>query len=258
MVKFGSRVRKFVKRGARAVGKLAKKRYAPKGKLAMGQIVKDVMMLKKLVNVEKKRFDLVASSASIAQVNGLSSNAFYVQDLTPIPISGSGYNQRSGASIKIVSGFMKLQVWQQINNNHTMKFRLELWKVKGETVTPSNMVSQLYLLNQANGLIDSNSLRNPDYFGDAKKILTKSFTLKSQFSNDVAITDVKIPIKLQHHVRYDTDTTTVVDGQIFMLILADSGNKSSSVVSTTPNIPITAINSGALFNQDIKWYFVDN
>ena len=183
-----------------------KKRYTKKtGGLKFGRIAKDVMMLKKLVNVEKKRYDYTISSLTLGQVNNNTSGTNAL-DITPILSSGSGYSQRNGASVKIVSMFCKFQFWQQVNNNHPMKGRIELWKAKGVPQTAPTLLQDLYNVNPVSTIIDYNSMRNPDYYGDATKICTKYFSLTSFFSTQVSIREVCIPLKLQHHIRYSMDT----------------------------------------------------
>ena len=245
--------KKFFRRAKNAV----KRRYTKKsGGVKFTRIVKDVMLLKKLVNVEKKRCDYVISSGSVGQVN-VNYSGSNALDVTPIVASGAGYNQRNGASIKIVSMFVKFQFWQQVNNSHPMKVRIELWKVKGIPVTAPTLLQDLYNVNASSTIIDYNSLRNPDYYGDATKICTKSFMIDSYFTNQVAIKDVIIPLKLQHHIRYDRDTALVTEGDIYMFIFADSGNMGGGA-STLANLPVTTLGSGLFYNMDMKYYYVDN
>jgi len=78
-----------------------------------------------------------------------------------------------------------------------------------------------------------------------------------QYAGQVQIKEMAIPLKLDHHIRYNGNTNQVVGGQVLMFIFADSGN-TSSTVSTIPNIPLAVGTSGVIYNQDLRWYYTDN
>lgn len=251
--------RKFLKKAGRRVFKKAKrfvkKRYGgPKG---VSRVVKDVAMLKHLVNVEKKRISIINSSLLVGQVFA-NLGGFVAQDITPVMSQGLGFAQRNGSSIKIVSGYFKFQFWSQASNNHTTRLRIELWKVAGNTANASTELDEIYNATPNVNIRDFNSLRNPDYFGGSRKFLTKYITMPApQYAGQTQIKEIAIPLKLDHHIRYDGNTNTVVGGQILMFIFADSGN-TSSTVSTLANIPIALGTSAVIYNQDLRWYYTDN
>jgi len=159
---------------------------------------------------------------------------------------------------KICSAIGKFQMWQQTANTHPMKFRLELWKNKGPSITASTLLAELYNTSTSSGIIDYNSQLDPDYTGTAKRFYMKTYTVNPQFSAEVMIKDFNLPLRLNHHIRFDDNTTTVTDGQIIMILLADSGNNNTTTVSTLANIPILLANSGLIFNYDMKYYYYDN
>jgi len=243
--------RRIVKRGKRAL----KKRYG--GAKGISNVVKDVAMLKHLVNVEKKRISIINSSLLVGQVFA-NLGGFVAQDITPVMAQGLGFNQRNGSSIKIVSAYMKFQFWTQASNNHTTKLRIELWKVQGNTTNASGELGEIYNTTPNVGIQDYNSLRNPDYYGGSRKFCTKYFTMPaSQYAGQTQIKEIAIPLKLNHHIRFDGNTNTIAGGQILMFIFADSGN-TSSTLSTIANIPIALGTSAVIYNQDIRWYYTDN
>ena len=251
---FFPKAKKFVKRVARK-GK-AVRRSKPFKRTAA--VSKKLIQMAHLMNVEKKRLDIIASGiVSLGQCN-VNASAYVANDITPVMSEGVTFSTRSGASIKIVSAYMKWMFWQQSANNHTQKIRIELWKVKGNTVTASTELQELYSVNPNTGLYDLNSLRNPDYYGGASKIYSKSFKIESQYASDIAIREVIIPLKLNHHIRFVGDTNTVADGQILLFMFSDSGNVNTITPSTLTNIPIISANTSVVYNQDIKWYYVDN
>jgi len=249
-------IKKIARRVFRKGKQAFKKRYTNKNGLV--NVVKDVMTLKRLMNVEKKRIHIYNASVLLGQCS-VNAFGYHSQDITPIPVEGVGYQQRTGASIKVLNAYIKFQFWQQASNVHVTKFRIEFWKVKGGTTVAAGLATDLYLANpniSGSTIIDYNSLRNPDFFGEAKKIFSKNYTNRPNFSTEVAITDVVISLKLDHHIRYDKDTNNVTDGQLVMFIFCDSGN--SGAVSTLTGVPVTTALSGLIYNNDFCFYYVDN
>lgn len=240
------------------------KQIATKG---VPQMARDIYSLKKLLNVEKKRYDITAYGQFVGQING-TSNYQYTADVTPVPAQGSGYSQRNGASFKITSLYAKLQLYHQSATNAPMKIKIQLVLVRGAPQTASGVPISMYEYNSfvaANGgpnLVDYNSERNPDTFGQYKVLRTCVVRLQpDQLADQQIIKDftIKHSFKKGHHIRFDKDTQTVKNGQLVLIVLADSGNISGSTAATsTYNIPIKAINTGAILHYDFKYYYVDN
>ncbi|AXH74220.1 MAG: capsid protein [Cressdnaviricota sp.] len=241
---------------AAKVANIAKKRYVRKGNLNISKISSDLMKLKALINVEKKRFDIAPNGNLVGQVNANATGTF-VTDITPLPVTGTGFSQRTGSSIKIVSGYQELTFINQVNNNHKTLVQVEYWRIKGATQVPSTFLSDIYSVNPATGIIDLMSDIDPDYFGQAKCFYKRRFNVPApQYAGQLVQKVVKIPMKLQHHIRFDRDSITVDDGQIIMIIRADSGNY--GLVSAIGNMLTQQTLSGLTFNFDQKWYYVDN
>lgn len=255
----------FVKR----VGRAVKRRYF-KGKgyrnPKVGQMAKDVMMLKRLINAEKKRYQInsVSSPQVVGQVNG-NSTGHYALDLTPLPGQGTSYNQRTGNSIKWASSYFSLQFTHQSATVQKIKLRLMLVKVVG---TPYSNVQtaiqgqflQANLFTTGSVVYDYYSQRIPDYFRNFKVLRSKTITLNQDtLSSQPVIKTVTFGHKFDHHVRWATDGTTVSEGQVILLVLADSGNCSTTTACTIANgIPVTAVNTGLVYNYNIVHYFIDN
>ena len=251
--------KKFLKKAGKRVYKASKrfvkKRYGgPKG---ISRVVKDVAMLKHLVNVEKKRISIINSSLLVGQV--FANLAGYVaQDITPVMSQGLGVGDRMGSSIKIVSCYFKFQFWSQSANNHTTRLRMEFWKIPGETVNANTELAEIYNITPNTGIVDYQSLKNPDYFGGARKFMTKYVNIPApQYSGQTQIKELAVPLRMDHHIRFNANTTSVVGGQIIMFIFADSGN-TSSTVSTLTNVPVTLGLSAITYNQDLRFYYTDN
>jgi hypothetical protein len=228
------------------------------------QMAKDILALKSVINSEKKRFTFPSSGPlNFGQVN-VNASGHYALDMTPIIGEGVTYSTRNGASIKLSSSFLEFQFYQQTNRSSGMRFKLYFVQVKGAIQTTSTFVSQFLNPNPfvSGTIYDYNSTTNPDYFGQYKIIYTKDVYLKDDSTtSDIIIKDVKIPLKynkgLGHHIRYNGDTNTVADGQLMLLIVADSGNFASGV-SSIANIPIIGGLTGANMNINFTHYYYDN
>lgn len=262
--------KRVARRVVRKAGALAKKRYFTGkgfGKPKIGQMVRDVQMLKTLVNAEKKRLNIndSGSTQQIGQVVG-NASGHYLVDLTPNPSQGTGYNQRTGNSIKWSSSYFDLQFRQQANAVSPIRGRIYLVQVKGTPYgTVSNVMGQFIAANTFIGdqtIYDWYSQRNPDYFQDFRVIRTKTFKVQmDQYSGQSMITSVRFGMKLKNfHVRWSLDTATVSQGQIFMLIVLDNGNASGATVntSTSNNVANTAVNTGVYYAYNIQHYYIDN
>lgn len=231
------------------------------------QLTKDVMSLKKLLNVEKKRYDISVYNGKVGQINQ-NATAEYSADLTPYIPVGTGYNERNGASVKLTGFHMKMQFSHQGNTTQKIKLRCELVLIKGSPINYSFLSTAMYEVNPfvaANGgpsLIDYNSPRNPDTFGKYT-ILRKWYVtiLPDQISGVNMITDRTLSHSFNkgkgHHIRFDKNSTTLTNGQLVLLITADCGNI-SSISSTSQNIPVIGPLTGALLSYTCKYYYVDN
>lgn len=242
-------------------------RYAPEKGFQYKKLLKDVLRIKALINVEKKRFIFSPSSqGSLGQLFG-NSNGYLCEDITPNVGVGSGYMQRSGSSIKLTGMYMKLQLYHLSNTTQPVKCKLMIFHVKGaplaspstemtNILNPNEWIAQY---NSGHLLYDYNSLRNPDYMGQAKLVKQKTFTVsKDSLSGQIVIKDVIVKLKLKDHVRYDGDTTNVTSGQWFYCIVADSGNIHNSTASTLIGLPTTQVSSGLAVNRTATFYYVDN
>lgn len=219
----------------------------------------NVAKVARLMNVEKKRSLITATSQIIGQLNANNGDQ-YSADMTPVPAQGIGYNQHTGSSVKIVSFHMTMQFWSQSAYNHSTKVIIEFFKIRGASQVPATFVTDYFTPNPSLSvnIIDFESNKDPDYFGQARLLCRKVITVPApQFAGEIMQKQVTIGRKkLSHHVRYDQNTTTIDDGQIIMVMRADSGN--SGTISTVTGAPVLAANTGLNFNYNMLWYYVDN
>lgn len=232
------------------------------------QMIKDVMYLKKMINVEKKQFNNTTSIAlGVGQLVG-NASGHQIFDITPTPVVGTSSTTRNGDSIKVVSAYHKMVFYQQANNVNTTRYIVEYFLVKGKAnASPSGLISDLFRPNRMlqNGAItgtvyDYNSDRVQEGFKNYVLIKRKRFTLGAD--NYSGLTNTKeVAIKLQfknYHIRFQQGTNTPDCGQILCVVRADLGNWSGTTASTLTNAIITPTLTGAGFQFDHTWYFVDN
>lgn len=240
-----------------------------KGKLSSSRLVKDVMKLKELINVEKKRNETsntVGTPILLGQVNGNASGAQIV-DITPIVSAGTGNDARTGNVLKLTSFYHRYQIGQQGSNTKQGRIIIEYWKVKGNNL-PANSATLDKLFNNnvfmaggiAGSYVDYNSSRNPDYFNDFIPLARKKIYMKSDSTtSDLVNQTFAISKKFSHHIRYDPGTSNVISGQILMTIRCDVGNRSTTVAYTDTGSVIEAqISSGYTLQYNHINYYVDN
>lgn len=257
------------KKAFRKIGKKivrhAKKRYMRKGNLNVGKIMRDVSYLKSVLNPEKKRFQLTNTDQGIGQCTG-NVSAFYVTDITPVPAQGTTSVTRNGNSLKLHSSYFKFQFQQQSATTSQISFKIMVIEVKGTPYTSlgGTMVPNMFNANSfitGGSIIDYNSDRNPEAFKNYKVLCTKVVTLPcNQISTQTMIKNVSFGMKYRsHHVKFLNDgSQSIATGQLVLLILANNGNASTGTVSTLGGTQSTAINTGALLQQDITHYYYDN
>jgi len=195
-------------------------------------------------------------------------------DMTPHPTENNGFAGREGSSINLNSTYAQFKFAQQSANTLTpIKIKMVILHVLGATQTPQ-AVMEAYYLNSAlpngsgignnNGLIDYNSTVSPDQYGQFRRIYQKSITLK-QDDVDAGLQVVSHVIKLKynkgkgHIIRFLQNTTTVVGGQLIMLMTADAGNSGNYEFNGVGNGTLinNKINSACACNFNICHYFTD-
>lgn len=263
--------KRYVKRiGRKAYKATGYQNPMKKGKLSSSRILrqvpkvmKDVMALKAMVNAEKKRFEVNLNTPNqIGQVNG-NLSGHWLMDFTPNIAQGVGFNQKNGNSFKWHSSFLDFQFTQQANTITAMTIKIQLVQVigqakatistvMGEFVEPTSFMSST--------VYDINSPRDPDFFKNFKVLMTRYVKIPvDQIGNQTTLKRVKMGIKYKNlHVRTNNNDPTITNGQVFILITADSGNSSSSTASTISGIPINGINTGATFLAEFTHYYYDN
>jgi hypothetical protein len=257
--------RRFRKVAGKAV-KYAKKRYMRKGAgyntgLRLNKLISDVKMIKGALNTEKKSITTVElQNTNIGQCNGDLNTGQAVVDITPLINQGTAYNERTGNSVKLVSMAVKGQFKQQVNCRHPMRIRIVYFKLRGipesaATIQGNNL---LYDVNPITTVTDMQSDRNINYFRQFEVMKTQYVYLpEDTTTGEKMIRNFSFVCKMNHHLKYDLNTNTITEGQLLMAFYADSGNVNASV-SSTLNVPITGVSTGATLQYHTKFFYVDN
>lgn len=202
----------------------------------------------RLLNVEKKRVDVAqGNGVTFAQFAG-AGTGLYASDITPTPAEGITGSTRNGLSLKLVSACMDIQINQSASTINEFRYK---WFIvcrpdASLSTTAAVASTQFFEPNLFSGVIDYHSNRDPEYFHQFRVIKKGTGKLTSdQLATQTSYNQWKVPLKLNHHLKFNTDaSTTTVKNQLFMFIIADSGE-------------VTAL-TGAQVRFNIRYYFVDN
>ena len=247
--------RKFVRKvrkGARKVHRGIKKvqRNPVVKTLARGyQLYQDVQMLKHLVNVEKKRSDItVTTPTAVAQTYGAGVSGAYAAVIAPTLLEGVAQGQRIGLSIKCVSACLDIQFVQQSSTLNNLK--LKWWIVtrpdNSSGFSASTSIAQFFEANPFSGVNDYYSSRDPEYFTAFKVIKAGVVNLhQDQITSGAAAVQKKIPLKFNHHLKYNTDAaTTTTKNQMYLFVTCSGGD--------------LGLATGATIQYNMRWYYTDN
>lgn len=238
--RFGKRI---IKKGARMV----KKRYG--GKSGMKTLVSDVKLLKSLVNVEKRRFDITSAGAlTFGQTAGVGVSGALCVNVSPTPGQGVVLSARTGLSIKVVSCCIDMYFNQSANavNGGKIKWFLFIRKDNGVDTTPAVAQTQLMEVNPFSNVVDYHSSRDAEYFTSYQIIKQGQVTLTpDNLTSQIAFAQRKVPLKLNLHQKYNLDASNVTTkNKFFMLFTMDTGD--------------TVALTGAQVQYNLRWYYTDN
>jgi hypothetical protein len=258
------RFKKYVKRTTRKVARVARRRYAPKGKVNYNKIVKDVKFLKAVLNPEQKRHHFqIASVSQVGQctsnVSGQTLDANYYTDIVPYITQGTSYSTRNGSSIKLNTLDMKFQFYQQANTFTQVRLKLMLVRPKIFVATTSPFPNFLEPA-PLTGLRDFHARRNWDHTQDFKVLMTKYITVPGgATANQVIVKDYNLFFRFKNtHIKYDGSTTTVDSPNIYLMIVADTGNISSAYGPSSTYLSQTGLLTGVNFFWEGRYTFYDN
>jgi len=243
--------KKYAKKQVKRAVKFAKKRYVKKGMPRMANIYRDVKMLKSLINIEKKRFDVTQAVPGIlGQYNtqtGLNSGQFFT-DITPRPPQGVGQGARIGNSLKVVSAMVDMQFAQQATaiNDNKIKWFMVMVKDNSDLPTIGDSITRFFEKNPFSSVNDYYSSRDPEYFTNYRVIKTGIVNLRQDnISGGVSYVQQKCPLKLNFHLKFNTDASvTTTKNQILLFAVASSGD--------------VFLQTAATIQYNVRWFYTDD
>lgn len=262
-------VRRNLAKTYRQGRKYVKNRYGTAGgaNRLVGDVARigsTVARLASMVNAEKKRIEGNINYTTIGQCNGNADTGYLLSDITPTPAVGTNVNQRSGASIKLASMWIRMQISHMSASVSPVQLRIIIFKVVGDAQTANaTLANKLLVADTISTYTDYNSYRNPDYFKNFQILLDKKVKMMpDQFSGEMIVKDLNYVLNfkgMDGHIRFDQNTNTYTNGQICLMILSNNGNKSTTTAQTTSgNVVNSGINTGQAVAVSIKSYYYDN
>lgn len=243
---YAKKARKAGRKAAYKGGRMVKQRYS--GKSAIPNLLKDVTMLKHLVNVEKKRFDVTLTNSAAVSLTFGGATGAYSAIVSPTPSEGVSNNERIGNSIKLVSAMMNLRFSQQASalNPIDIKWFLVCRPDNGSGISATTSLSHFLEVNPFTTQRDYHSNRDAEYFSSMKVVASGVAHLKQdQITGGTGVVQRKVPLRLNYHLKYNTDTSTLTTkNQMYLFAVASEGDQ--------------ALSTGALIQYNIRWYYTDN
>lgn len=247
--------RKYSKKGA------SKKRrtYRPRKKVSFEKKVMNVVNKQ----ADKKFVNQNVVSQTVGQFQAITATTFadgYAFVPLILPSTGSNDSSRTGNKIHMTGAQLRLQFWLQDNasllSGH--RVRIIVFRAVGPVVPTT---PDFYLKNdsvyQGIGYLSD---RNTDYMTDYRTVCDKCYKMPLRnISNQATTLDVKINLRLNHDVHFSgTSSTTIADSQLYMVVMADSGNiGGATYTAVQPPFPVKTGLTGLYFNANITQYFTD-
>lgn len=261
--------KKIARSVALGVGNFAKARYTKKNARGKrrpnyAKIASDVNILKSMVNAEKKRKIVSNTQQALGQVNG-NSSGHYLLDLTPVLNQGTGTANRIGASVKWHASHLNFFMQPQANVVKRQEATIYVVKVIGQPFsTLTDILGKFLLSNQFitdQAIYDTVSERDEDYFKNFRIIRKKRVVFNPSFSGELEPKNVKMGFKLKsHHIKWNDDSATLASGQIFLMIVLNTGNASGATTNTSASggVYTQGVSTGINFSYQHVHYFYDN
>jgi len=241
----------------------AKRRAKPVRKFNVG-LAKKVMTLTRLIGTpEKKKFSTSLQDQAVGQCN-VNANGYHVFNATPQMAQGNTSVTRVGNNINLISSHFKFQFQAMSNWNTGCRVKIMLIKVIGTPTSASLVPPDMFYNNSfitGGSIIDYNSDRNEQTWGNYQVLRTKTFRMKdNNHTNQLPIYTGSLGIKYKkHQIKFSADgSTSIVAGQLVMLVLCDNGNASTTLVSSLTGTASTGTLTGCYYQMDISHWYTDS
>lgn len=260
-----SKIKKYVKKGTKAVGKRYGISYGRRGlrmsKSSLSRIDRDVQMIKSRLNVEKKFIEGTITDGLVAQCNVLAPG-YFTSTLTPLISQGDTENQRNGSSVKLTGLHLQLQLVGQTNTVTRRRFKACIVSSTESSVT--NVINDLWDANPLTGFRDYYSNLN---YSNQKRAHKIERTVYFSTGNSGADAQAgapwapkcvkKISHKFDALTRFEGTSNQPKDMNYFLIIFCDTGNSGSST-SGNSGVMIPELFTGMNLQEYFRWWYVDN
>lgn len=222
----------YVRRIKKAAKKGYKKFVRPYVKRKGGynnrmKLYKEISAIKKMVNAEKKMKEFALGGQAVGQLSNASDGALCFS-ITPLITQGTGYDNRTGRSIKCSGLYLRGLVQQQANTTNRMNFNVTIVTVQGQPQSTAQILSGMFNTDPITGVRQYNCPRNPDNYTDYRILSSRNYFLEADYlGTQLSQTNVYMPLKLSHHIRYANNSNTIEEGEIFIIIRCDRGDSGS-------------------------------
>jgi len=241
---FKKKARKFGGNVVKAGVKAVKGRYAPKGKVNYGRIASDAAKLVQLMNVEKKYID----TAITTNDTQFSQSGYYATEITPVVSQGITSSTRNGNSIKLVSARIDFQVKADTLCVNGLRYKWFIVCVKDNSNVPSSgaVTQRCFDTNIFGSYYDYHSQRDPDFY-KLFQIVAKGGgkLMADSISGQAGINQFSKNLKLNHHLKYDSNSATATtQNAMHLIVFADTGTNAGT--------------TGGLLSWSSRFWYVDN
>jgi len=221
----------------------------------MSRLTKDVAMMKRLINVEKKHHaQHIPDQLQFAQGNTLAYTApggYYVANVTPQIPQGITATTRNGNSVKATGCCFEFEVTGDTALVNSLGYKIHIVRKKDNQsgMTPSTAGPLIWNTNPfspSGNSIDTFSNRDIDNMKNFQIVKTIQGRLEpDSITGQIARRQHRVPLKLNHHFRYDSGVTGLpIDNNYFLYVVADSG--------------VQSLNTGGLFRYNVRFFYTDN
>lgn len=228
------------------------------------------------INCEKKESTVYVAALSHGQIytdgtSTVGSGHYLTNGVFTLPSNGTSDTSRLGDEITLTGMYSQFQFTQQSNTTQKVKGKIYFFSPRlGSSlasVSAGNLLNPNTFIYGASGnvnnIYDTMSSRNMDYIKDFNIIRVKNFTV----SPDLASTTQKMGTTVKCGIKFKKPWTVrcnsagaIVYGQIWMMVVFDSGNSGSvapGAGANTTGIFKTDVQSGVDWSYYCKTYYID-
>lgn len=222
--------------------------------------------------IEKKEADFLSNGLNYVAQLATNASGHAMHDITPICPSGTANGNRVGSAIKHTGMYLNLQFTQEENCQSAREGKIYILRAKSVPISSVSIGTamerffkpnmHLFFNNSPNPkILDTSCQYNFDYRNDFEVLKIKKFKLeRDSYSAQATMKNVEIKLKLKdnNEIRYDGNSINITQGQLWMVIMLNSGNANltpSTLVGTTPEGKLA--NSGLIYTFYGTNYYTD-